>query len=532
MKSINKIILEEIQKFGIHEDGDVIADIINAEFNKDNVVLETTNSLSNINQNFWNWFGQSKVVKNGKPLIMHHGGSFSPTKPTKDLSYFNEFKGIAWFTSSKGDARHYAKQSGGGNLTSVYLKIENPLYSGRQEDGSYIETNTAVSLAKKSNGKYDGVIDVENGEILDAIVWDSKQIKSIDNNGEYNSSEPDVMKETNNKPAMNKKLYYHGRKMGGRPYSGKYIFITDDLGYASGYSDGKILYTYTMPFDEQKLFSIKNVSHRLLLAKYVDEQTILQMRADSGPDQELDWATMGYMDTDKFDTPEDLLEYLGFYGIRLKERTGIESIYIFNESKLNFEGEIDITTQEMIKKIGKFYRDFSKDKNFLETTIKEEINNFEESLADTYAEKQFNMPNDVKAQDILAKGNLQKDLEKPYGYINNTAVYKNPQSLENFDADVRAIGCVSGNLYVAQKNGMFMHGQMGEYIGLDSSGAIYSGKYLLLNRDGNTNNFILSDTAEEDYPKYYEHFNNMIKNIETKNSNYKILASIDTVDSQ
>ena len=85
---------------------------------------------------------------------------------------------------------------------------------------------------------------------------------------------------------------------------------------------------------------------------------------------------------------------------------------------------------------------------------------------------------------------------------------------------------------MAQKNGMFMHGQMGEYIGLDSSGAIYSGKYLLLNRDGNTNNFILSDTAEEDYPKYYEHFNNMIKNIETKNSNYKILASIDTVDSQ
>jgi hypothetical protein len=74
-----------------------------------------------------------------------------------------------------------------------------------------------------------------------------------------------------------------------------------------------------------------------------------------------------------------------------------------------------------------------------------------------------------------------------------------------------------------------MHGQMGEYINLDHSNQIYSGKYLLLNRDGLTNNFVLSDTSEEDYPQYMEHFNNIIKNIETINPRYKILASIDHV---
>ena len=152
-----------------------------------------------LNDNFKKWFRASKVVdKSGKPLVMHHGGSFSASKPSEEgmTSPFNEFKGVGWFTSSKADARSYAKQSGGGNLTSAYIKIENPLYSGKQEDGSFIETNEAVLLAKKSNGKYDGVIDKDNSEnILDAIVWDSKQIKSINNNGEYNSSDPDVMNE-------------------------------------------------------------------------------------------------------------------------------------------------------------------------------------------------------------------------------------------------------------------------------------------------------------------------------------------------
>ena len=162
-----------------------------------------------------------------------------------------------------------------------------------------------------------------------------------------------------------KKLYYHGRNVGNRPYSGNYVFITDSLGYASGYSDGRELYTYSIPFGEDKLFSIKNPEHRNLLSKYLDIQTILAMRRDSGPDNELDWAALSYISTDEFEMPEDLFMHLGFYGIRLKERTGIESIYIFNQNKLRFEGKLDLQNPQMKQQIQKFYRDFQRDKNFL-----------------------------------------------------------------------------------------------------------------------------------------------------------------------
>lgn len=162
-----------------------------------------------------------------------------------------------------------------------------------------------------------------------------------------------------------KKLYYHGRNSF-RPYSGKYIFITDDLGYASGYGDGKILYSYSLPFGEDRLFSIKNPNHLALLEKYIDPYTISMIFNSSGQNQEIDWAALSYISTDEFEEPEDLFKHLGFYGIKLKERTGINSLYIFDQDDLTFEGTIDLTTPEMQDKIRQFYQNFTKDKNFLQ----------------------------------------------------------------------------------------------------------------------------------------------------------------------
>ena len=157
-------------------------------------------------------------------------------------------------------------------------------------------------------------------------------------------------------------IYFNG----GRPYSGTYIFITDSLGYASGYSDGEKLFTYTIPFSEDKLFSIKNPKHLAMMRKYIDAYTITQIQKTSGDNQEIDWASLSYIGTDEFEDAVDLFQHLGFYGIRLKERQDIESIYIFDESKLIPEGEIDLKSPEVINQIGQFYKDFTKDKNFLE----------------------------------------------------------------------------------------------------------------------------------------------------------------------
>lgn len=183
-----------------------------------------------------------------------------------------------------------------------------------------------------------------------------------------------ILKEEVEKFVNGKKLYYHGRSKS-RPYTGKYIFITDSLGYASGYSDENKLYAYTIPFSEDKLFSIRNKAHLNQLRQYIDDYTISMIFKSSGSNEEIDWAALSYIGTDEFETPEELFEHMGFFGIKLKERANIESIYIFNEKDLHFEGVIDLNTPEMIDKIRQFYKDFTKDKNFLENVIREEVQN-------------------------------------------------------------------------------------------------------------------------------------------------------------
>jgi hypothetical protein len=142
------------------------------------------------NPKFLEDFSGSKVVDtNDNPLLMYHGGSFSG----------GEFKGIGWFTSNKSDAKYYAKQNGG-SVTSAYLVIKNPLYSGdvrhlgikatpeilkackkrnitiavKRGIIQYIETNNATLIAQDID--CDGVIDIHNGEILDAVIFSGNQL--------------------------------------------------------------------------------------------------------------------------------------------------------------------------------------------------------------------------------------------------------------------------------------------------------------------------------------------------------------------
>ena len=133
----------------------------------------------------------TKVQKNGKPLVMYHGGSFSG----------GEFRGAGWFTVEKADAKYYAKQNNG-FITKAYLIIKNPLYTGdvkhlnipisediilsakkrnilntvvvENEIIQFIETNSGVLIAQDIGR--DGVIDIHDGDIIDAVIFDNKQI--------------------------------------------------------------------------------------------------------------------------------------------------------------------------------------------------------------------------------------------------------------------------------------------------------------------------------------------------------------------
>lgn len=143
---------------------------------------------------------------------------------------------------------------------------------------------------------------------------------------------------------INEKIYYHGRKQEKAPRSvnDKSIYITDDLNYASDYSDGKSVYMFTIPFDINRIFSIKNKNHLTLLAKIVDKYAIQSVVKDSGIGNELDWSTLGNISSEDFELPEEVFQHLGFLGIRLQERQGVESIYIFNENQLTFKGLMNI----------------------------------------------------------------------------------------------------------------------------------------------------------------------------------------------
>lgn len=132
------------------------------------------------------------VDANNKPLIMYHGGA----------SFANDtYNGITWFTSSKADAKDYAKKNYG-VLSKAYLVIVNPLYTGdikhlnlkptkeflkhikkrnlsssvivENNIISFIEANSGVILARDMGN--DGIIDISEGSIVDVVVFKKEQI--------------------------------------------------------------------------------------------------------------------------------------------------------------------------------------------------------------------------------------------------------------------------------------------------------------------------------------------------------------------
>lgn len=173
------------------------------------------------NDNFWKWFGDSKVVDgNGEPMVVYHGS------PTKGINIFTHDgpkhtgddtlgKGF-YFTSSKSFAARYAhhRVSGEfGDIYPVYLRIENPYLVGygEHEDivaelfGRFPEMLSVDEKTQKLiDAGFDGIISQNNGvDVIegygvdemdaDLVVFSSNQIKAADrNNGNFDPNDPDI----------------------------------------------------------------------------------------------------------------------------------------------------------------------------------------------------------------------------------------------------------------------------------------------------------------------------------------------------
>ena len=162
-----------------------------------------------INDNFWKWFGNSKMKDNdGNPIIFYHGSNVNTR-----FSKFRDNKPF-WFTKYEGYAKAFTSDSG--MVFTVFLKIENPLYVG-EIDGiannkkiNYLSELTTIDvdilkdILKESNGVnifeitnsgkfkkivenigYDGLEAKEGGGLTTYAVLNANQIKSTTNNGTW-----------------------------------------------------------------------------------------------------------------------------------------------------------------------------------------------------------------------------------------------------------------------------------------------------------------------------------------------------------
>jgi len=157
---------------------------------------EKLNESTELNDDFWKWFGNSKVVDSqGNPLVVYHGTKVDNIKVFK-LNNTDKYPAI-YFTDSYEVASTYAWAK----PMRCYLRIEKPLIVDGERKGYYDGARDIIvdSLEKATKGSYDGVIinNLDDDAIQDGegeiattyIVFSPKQIKSVDNKGIWSNSD-------------------------------------------------------------------------------------------------------------------------------------------------------------------------------------------------------------------------------------------------------------------------------------------------------------------------------------------------------
>jgi hypothetical protein len=210
----------------------------------ESIVKEEIEKLGNnqhLNQNFYDWFGNSDVVNNdGSPTIVYHGTDSNFTEFDSSFigktPYAHDDHGLGFFFANNKD---FVKQFGS-NIVGVYLRIENPLYVDYDEyvknidgthRGEYPSYNGESFKKYVIKDGYDGIIITGwNPRTIMYVVFEPTQIKSATgNNGEFSPSNPDITKESLGEtinPAL--KMTFNPKKTG-MPYYDEILNADDDL---------------------------------------------------------------------------------------------------------------------------------------------------------------------------------------------------------------------------------------------------------------------------------------------------------------
>lgn len=101
-------------------------------FNSDNIKILNKLTESKLNDNFWKWFGNSKTIKDGQPMVFYHGtpNAFTTFDISKTSPYGTVGQGF-YFTDSKQTAENYIggvldRKTPNSHVKSCYLKMTKP----------------------------------------------------------------------------------------------------------------------------------------------------------------------------------------------------------------------------------------------------------------------------------------------------------------------------------------------------------------------------------------------------------------------
>lgn len=168
-------------------------------------------------ENFWKWFGDSKVVdKQGRPLVVYHGTTARKVEVlTKSFEagsgiFLTDNEDVAdTFTLPREYGEPVFEDERGrpikpGDTVVGYLKIENPFVLPKNDAQRFVD-DTAYQVEVLREAKAagnDGVIanDVKEGigerfKSTNYVVWSSNQVKSIRNRGAFGPTELNILKE-------------------------------------------------------------------------------------------------------------------------------------------------------------------------------------------------------------------------------------------------------------------------------------------------------------------------------------------------
>lgn len=161
----------------------------------------------NINDNFWKWFGSSKIIKNGKPLVVYKGMLKRDWRTGDMIKIINSTTGkwAGYFTDDKTVAQSFKdiySTMGEADVYEVYLSIKNPFIvdaAGKPAkdfmlDADVIEKQSNEELKSiLNNNKYDAIIvknTFDEGTLY--IPFHPNQIKSIHNDGTWDINDSDI----------------------------------------------------------------------------------------------------------------------------------------------------------------------------------------------------------------------------------------------------------------------------------------------------------------------------------------------------